>query len=104
MTKLIQDLPLESAEFDFGEGPVTVCWRPKASLYEAGQLEKAQKVGAAEFIIEVLFLRARTDGGVRMFNSTADRDRIAKKFDPDEVQRAVLAITAKRGDDSGKSL
>lgn len=92
MAGLVTALPTKSAEADFGEGPVTVYWREKASLAELDAMEQAQRRGNIALIIETLFQRARNEGGLRMFSTPADRQKIENRLDPDEVRRVVDLI------------
>jgi hypothetical protein len=95
---LIPDLPMQSVDADFGEGPVRVYWR-RISLSDWDAIEQAEKRGNAAKAAEIVFVRARTEAGLRMFNGQGDREKIMHRFDSAEVIR--VAVEMMKGDEAG---
>lgn len=87
----IQDQDLESTEVDFGEGQVTVYFRPM-NLFEMDLVDKAQAKGKVEGVVETVMARSRLDSGLLMF-SKDDRSKVVKQFDPDAVLDLVNAMS-----------
>jgi len=93
---LIPDLPMLSVDADFGEGQVRVHWR-RMSLSDWDAIEQAEKRSNAAKAAEIVFVRARTEAGLRMFNSQADREKIMNRYDSAEVIR--VAVEMMNGDE-----
>ena len=98
MGTLTKDLPLESVDADFGDGPMVVYYR-KMNLYEM-DLIHAKRDSMAQTIVETLFQRARDEQGHRLWRTPADREMIERQFDSDEVIRVVGAMNG-AGDAAG---
>jgi len=88
----IQDQPMQSVEVDFGDGSVTVYFR-KMNLYEMDLIDKARDKGSVDGIVETIMVRARNENGNVLF-SKADRSKIVRQYDPDEVLKLVNAMNA----------
>lgn len=90
---LHRDLPLKSVEADFGEGPVTVYFKP-LNIRQRKMIAAAREESPTDMVVTALLIRARTEDGLRMFKDS-DRDRIETQFDPEEVDRVVIAMNQK---------
>ncbi len=84
-----ENMPWETVEADFGFGLVTISYK-EMSLYEEEAVFKARDVSIHQFMLEHLWLRSR-DGetGLRIWKTKADREKIARQFNPKEVKRVV---------------
>ena len=86
--------PFKTVEADFGFGSVTIFYR-KVNIYERRLIRAAHKKSDDDFYVENLFLRSRNESGARLWNETADKEKIEREFDPDEVDRVVNEMYAK---------
>ena len=87
---LHKDLPLKSVEADFGEGPVTIYFRD-LNIRQRKMIAADMDKSHTDAVVTALIVRARDGDGLAMFKE-ADRDRIETQYDPDEVDRVVIAM------------